>query len=274
MIIKAKESAAGRPSPGRRRRVWRTQRGETRSYDFIFGTGAACSCTALLRTAQLQFASYPFDWLYGGTFVDRCRILANRFDRFIELQDLSYSYMERSISCTAYHNDFNGITFNHDFLKDVPIEKSYPAVREKYNRRIHRLLSGIESSSSVLIVYLETPDNETHAADAHLIEGYDLLKEAFPGIDIDILYICHSVRKTSDEEVSPHIRRIYFDYKDEKRPESSYAVDAKRLMPLMREYRLLHVSTWFRVKRLLLKICFECIPVRKWRKGLRRKFHI
>ena len=206
--------------------------------------------------------------------MDRCRILANRFERFIELQDLSYLHSQEGNPCDTYHNNFNGINFNHDFLKGVPLEKSYPSVREKYDRRIHRLLSGIESSSSVLIVYLETPDNKPHDTDCHLVEGYNMLEKAFPGTSIDILYICHSTKKTSDEEVSSHIRRIYFDYRNEKEPENSGAVDPKRLIPLMREYRLLNISTWFRVKRLFLKICFELIPIRKWRKRLRRKFHI
>ena len=39
-------------------------------YDFVFSLGQACSCSSSLRAAKLQYASYPFDWLYGSDITD------------------------------------------------------------------------------------------------------------------------------------------------------------------------------------------------------------
>lgn len=89
---------------------------KAQKYDFVFSIGEACSCTQILRQQGLQKASYPFDWLFGSTFVKRCELLASEFKDFIRKEDLEFSYEERSIKCYAYHNKLNGITFNHDFL--------------------------------------------------------------------------------------------------------------------------------------------------------------
>ena len=39
--------------------------------------------------------------------------------------------------------DFD-IVFNHDFLKSLDFEEAYPLVKEKYDRRIRRLLEKLK----------------------------------------------------------------------------------------------------------------------------------
>lgn len=165
---------------------------EIKVYDLIFSIGEACSCTECLRFNKLQDASYPFDWIFGATFLDRIKILTSKFDNFLNLKDLTFSYSENSISCDAYKNNFNNLTFNHDFPKDIPLSSSYNQVKEKYNRRINRLLNKINTSQNVLLVYIETPmTSNTLKNDGVLHEAQKFLEQAFPGTQCDILYITH-----------------------------------------------------------------------------------
>ena len=162
-----------------------------RKFDLIFSLGEACSSSETLRRHLLQVESYPFDWLYGSDFIGRCRILVNDFENFIEKEDLEYAHEVRSIKCVAYHNKSNDITFNHDFLKELPLDESYEQVKQKYNRRIARLLKNIENSKDVLVVWLETPcTNHKVVANQEIIDGFNILKSKFifsPNFDFSIL---------------------------------------------------------------------------------------
>lgn len=185
-----------------------------KKYDFVFSIGEACSCTQVLRQQGLQNASYPFDWLFGSTLVKRCEILANEFKDFIRKEDLEFSYEERSVKCYAYHNKLNGITFNHDFLKSLEFDEAYPLVKEKYDRRIKRLLKRIENSNSVLVVYLESPiTNHPDISNEEILQGYSILKEKF-GDKINLLYIKNSKQEVVIEEFEDgKITKVSGDYK-------------------------------------------------------------
>lgn len=243
-----------------------------KKYDLIFSLGEACSCTQALGTSGLQLFSYPFDWLFGSSFMERCKILATRFARYIDKEDLEFSYEERSIRCQAYHNKYNDIIFNHDFPKDLSLDESYPQVREKYERRIRRLLSSIERSSCGLIVYIETPVTDHVILDwQEIIEGYNHIKDAFPGTSIDLLYVARE-KESSDEYLTPNVRRIALDYKDYN-SELGYVVNCERLKPIFDGY-CLRVSLSYRLKKFALKVLVEMIPIRETRQKLRRKWHL
>ena len=62
----------------------------SREYDVAFSIGQACACSITLRTANLQFASFPFDWLADGTLHSRVDLLVHRFDRWLEKEDFVY----------------------------------------------------------------------------------------------------------------------------------------------------------------------------------------
>ena len=131
-----------------------------KTYDLFFSIGEACLCSQALRSNTLQLSSYPMDWMAGADFVERCKILASDFARYIDIQDLSYQCAVRSHTCDAYYNAYNRLTFNHDFPKGESLEDSYPAVKAKYERRIARLLQRIRSSEKVMMVYIEVPTDD------------------------------------------------------------------------------------------------------------------
>ena len=189
-----------------------------KSYDLIFSIGEACSCTQSLRDSKLQVFSYPLDWLFGSNFEGRMSILLNDFERFIDKDDLKYSFYTPSIKCDAYENTFNGIVFNHDFLKRVEFNEMYKQVKAKYDRRIARLLSQIRRAKSILIVYLETPNCVNKLTDDDIItEQLHKIKEKYPNKIINILYFTNDKDMNSMEYkekfIADDIVKVVANYK-------------------------------------------------------------
>lgn len=248
-----------------------------KKYDFIFSIGEACSCTSALRTSGLQYASYPLDWLFGSDFNGRIDILLSEFKDFIVQSDLSYSYSERSISCDAYYNSKTGITFNHDFPAGIPLEESYPMVFEKYQRRINRLLDNIKKANSVLIVYIETPNNENHTSDKNIICGWEKIKEKYFNKKIDLLYFMNDntlpPKSVKKENITPNITKITANYKNQVPNVVPYAVDNDVLKRVLKQYSL-KTSFSFKIKQITKKILIKLIPIKSIRKKVRKKYHV
>lgn len=243
-----------------------------KKYDFIFSIGEACSCTQALRNNFLQIASFPFDWLFGSNFIGRCKILTQEFERFIEKDDLEYSYEERSISCQAYHNKFNDITFNHDFKKDMPFEDAYKEVFEKYQRRIKRLFDEIQNAKSVLIVYIESPlTNHINIENSEITEGFNILKNKF-GDKINLLYVKYTKDKYTTEELQPKLTKIEWDYKDYD-GEQDHMVIMKKLQKAISGFELKKTAQ-YKLQHFVMKNLIKLIPHKSTRHKLRKKYHI
>lgn len=90
----------------------------------------------------MRFASGPLDWLAGGSLHTRTQIITSDFEHFVEESDREL----RERDCghgidfphDCYYNTHNGLKHYHDFEKGIPLSETYPAVREKYNRRLAR----------------------------------------------------------------------------------------------------------------------------------------
>ena len=117
-----------------------------REYDLILSCGQACNCSSALRSCGLQNRSYPFDWQFKADFATKVEILKNRFERYFELKDLEFVKIDSSNDKNMLvKNNYTNIFFNHDFFVDKgSIETQYPTLREKYNRRINRVLEFLD----------------------------------------------------------------------------------------------------------------------------------
>lgn len=210
-------------------------------YDFVFSLGAACSCSSCLRNANLQFASYPFDWLYGSNIKDRAALLCHGFEGWLDKDALvCVGKREHPLPCDIYRNTKTGIVFNHDFPLGEDFDKAYIEVNEKYDRRIQRLIEGINSAKRVLAVYITSPDDNNTDSQI-LIDTKELLDNTFGKDKIDLLFMYSEPGLSIDdaEIVVPQkgIKAISFDYscKDEKA--ESYAVDLETIRDwLMKNY--------------------------------------
>ena len=245
-------------------------------YDVIFSLGAACSCTQMLRKAQLQFTSYPLDWLFGSDFEGRVDIIISRFDRFLEEKDLSYTFSERSISCDAYHNAFNDLTFNHDFESGKELKETFSAVKEKYDRRIKRLLDRIDQAKSVLGVFIETPDSgKSKYTQQELIDIHTKLQKAFPDKRFDLLYISPDTTLAHGDIRSPMSEEglVWYvsEYGYNKHDAPSYAPDSHVLLKILKQYRL-NLPLSFRMKRFFQRLYIRLMPLKSVRKALKKKY--
>ena len=211
-----------------------------KKFDLVVSIGEDCACTSYLRRFNLQKNSYPFDWLFGSSFLGRSKILTCDIANFIKKDDLEFSYEERSISCNAYYNHSTDITFNHDFKKDIPFDEAYIQVKQKYDRRINRLLKHIEKSENVLVVYIQTPNNKKELSREELLEGYNILKEKF-GEKINLLYLyCDSTRNLAnciEVNLNKNVKCIKYDY-GAHNVDFPFVVNKKMLLPIFNKLKI------------------------------------
>ena len=209
-----------------------------KKYDVIFSLGSACPCSQMLRKTDLQFCSYPLDWVAGGNFASRVDLLVSGFKDYFNKEDLSFTGKSNGMadhSCEICTNKKTGMGFPHDFPTGVDFEAAFPEVRAKYDRRIKRLLDNIENGKDILIVYVVLPyGNPERIPDDVLRECHAKIAARFPDKNIDILYIsCEKER--SEENLGDHIRKVFFDF---NRPNGVPPYDVKKLRTAMRGYRL------------------------------------
>lgn len=247
--------------------------GNKKSYDLIFSIGEACSCSISLRNAGLQNYSYPLDWLFGSDFIGRCQLLSDKFNNFIDKDDLEFVYSERSAKCEAYHNKKNDLTFNHDFIIGIPFEEIYPEVLSKYKRRINRLLNKISCAKRTLIVYIEAPTKDhIEVSNDEIRRGYSIITQGFAKNKFDMLYISYKNGDKYIEKLGNCITRVNLDYKDYD-SEFDYQPLVSTLTLELSDYEL-NISFKEVIKRKLLKLAISLIPNKQKRKDLRNRYHV
>ena len=132
--------------------------GEVRTYDLAFGCGFSCGVTQALREANLQFASFPFDWTATPSFPKAARMVATDFAHWMDRDDLELVDVRHSgINKRIYANRRTGFGFVHDFSLFMEPDVSYAAESAKYARRIERLGKALSSARKVLAVCVEWP---------------------------------------------------------------------------------------------------------------------
>lgn len=222
-------------------------------YELVFGIGAACLCSQALRKSNLQFASYPFDWLYGSNFSSRVQLLISDFKDFFEKEDIVFTGKTNNDPeklCNIYENKKTGLFFPHDFPPAASFESFFPEVKKKYDRRIKRLLDSINKKHDILIVYVETAlYSETETTSEVLIECSNKIAQRYPDKNIHLLYIRCS-DEFCDEQISPQIRRISFNYKNSK---SLPPHDARLLRKALEGYSVKR-SLSTRIKNILFRM--------------------
>lgn len=91
---------------------------EMKAYDFVFSLGAACSCSQSLRLANLQFASFPCDWLWGRSPVVRAKALTGGFDALLDESRLVKHGVPWKLEHESWRNLDTGIVFKREAFID------------------------------------------------------------------------------------------------------------------------------------------------------------
>ena len=159
-------------------------------FDYICSLGASCLCAVSLRDAGLRLSSGPFDWLLGPSLKSRVDLVANDFAGWFEPGDFEFLGNPETFFNDRYMNRRTGYKFVHDFEIGKPFEEAFPAVREKYERRIARFYERIRSSRRVLFVWMESPvEDGTRPTDGEVEEAIEKLSSKFRGLSIEMLVV-------------------------------------------------------------------------------------
>lgn len=232
-----------------------------KKYDLIFGIGEACSCSTCLRRANLQIRSYPLDWLFGSTFLNRVKLLINNFANIINLEDIECVGNNGIPThlCDIYSNKANGLVFNHDFLSGTNPETEIFEVQNKYKRRGERLINFAENAKTILAVWIDSPGALWQKKnDEDFFEGQRLLQERFPNAQVDLLVIewdkSYKYDNNRYTKLSDRIEKYSFDYQfhHKKKYIADYVVDEKLLCKVLKKYKL-NMTTEDLIHNLLFK---------------------
>lgn len=140
------------------------------AYDVIIGIGSWCGPSLYLRQYGLRRFSFPLDWMISNTISDVSRLLNDRFDGFMDLNQLrktsgTSALLEDGVAVMSEggqaHQDAHFILdtrYNIISVHDFPIlpnqdwVQSYGAYKGRLNHRIDRFFRILENSHSALFV--------------------------------------------------------------------------------------------------------------------------
>lgn len=226
-------------------------------FNLVISIGEDCACTSYLRRCNLQNCSYPFDWLTKANFMTRIDLIVNDFQRFLEMEDLVSIEKKRDTyngrRFDLYENTYNKFHFYHDFPIGVPLEKSFDDINKKYQRRIKRLYDKIETSESILFVWLS--HSKLHNNE-EIISGYQKLKDKFITKDIYMLIVENNPEKSQETLENDHILIVHHDtISDDKKHHYDPTMGNKtNNLKVFKKIRL-NVTFQESMKRVLYKLC-------------------
>ena len=228
-------------------------------YDLVFGAGVACSCAQVLREAGLQLLSFPFDWVgpnarctaYDEDVLRRIGYICDDFAHWIELADLRTRGPNNGDHQTNgmldIFNNRSELQFLHDFPRTQPFEQSFPAVLEKYRRRIARFTGLLRDSRRVLVVHLERPDMPFVTPLADFRTARERLSAKYPNARFDFVLLYRTTgipfAQRKVERSEPWMTTITFDYTSPDHGAEGHQPDIKALakaladIAAVRDYR-------------------------------------
>ena len=159
-----------------------------KQYDFAFSCGFSCGVTQALRAADLQFASFPFDWTASQGFLACAKMIESDFAHWMDREDLELVDIRRGgINKHVYRSRRTHFGFVHDFSSYKTFDENYPKESAKYARRIARLQECLAGAKKVLAICVEWPILP-RMTDAELQETKRVLTAKYPQVEFDLLY--------------------------------------------------------------------------------------
>ncbi len=251
------------------------------TFDIIYSLGDSCAVALYMKQLCMRACSGPFDWLGGGDFKLRTNLLMNHFDGFLREE-----YLEPVTSGRFYDPDGaqpharfvcqkTRLFFIHDFKKNHPLSESFPAVKEKYDRRIARMLHSLKTKRTLLIWF----SYDQVVSDEVVIEQSRKLHECY-GENVHLLIVEHDAAAAPDEirhvRLMDGVERYYLYAKEYDKYGNLKTKGRKEFLTLIFERYGLQHSIRDRRKR-AVKACFArfvtaMIPIKSLRKKLRKKY--
>ena len=162
-------------------------------FDLVFGLGAGCSCSMMLRERGLQLASFPLDWvgtLDLGASADirsKADIVAGGFKNWFMLENLERAPQFDSPKFLGYFDRGTGLYFTHDFDVGSDLRRDYPAASGKYARRIARFAKLLGGARRALAVWVNDPRIPGEVCADDLVYCVGALSRAYPATEFRVL---------------------------------------------------------------------------------------
>lgn len=128
---------------------------ESEPFDNVVYLGGDCQGAYQLYHNGLRQAAFPFDWTVASCN-DVSQLLLTKFDGFMQKGNLE---LVRHANGNPHYvlDKKTGVRFHHDFTKedhsvDENFMQHYDREKEKYTRRVSRLLDLLTSDKNLLIV--------------------------------------------------------------------------------------------------------------------------
>lgn len=215
-----------------------------KKYDLIFGMGRACACSQALRRAGLQLLSFPWDWIAldrpsGPDVLFRASTICEGFHDWFSPADLVAQPTPDGSSKTIYASRSTHVVYIHDFPKAVAMEKAFPEVKAKYERRLERLRQMIGASKKVLAVCIDMPGLCAPTSLDDIRAARERLSRHFTNASFDFAFISYEkgvpFAERRVETTTDGILHVAFDYKDYTPGRADHAVELDRLAEILRE---------------------------------------
>ena len=248
-----------------------------KNYDIVIPLGIFCAASYHLRRNNLQVESYPFDWMGVETVKTGAEIIANDFKDFFVKEKLVPEEGENG-NHIPYVQKPENYLFYHCVDKDLPFDEACAKAKAMFDRRIKRLYENVGKAKNVLFFAAHNhPVKEQDAIDAQAI-----LEKKFPGKNIDLIAVdCKDFYKGVETiHLNKHVDFVKMEFhagKDiysDKKEEFAKILSDRRLGSVWQRLGRKWNNVSFKVKRLVVNCLCCLIPVKKWRKSIRRKFDV
>lgn len=177
--------------------------------EYIVSLGEDCLVGLQLEKLGYRKCAYPFDWLgYEGDCYLKSAVdlMCNNFSSFLifnNLQDRGPSGVD---DCRLIYDPTICFRMKHDFPINMTVKDAYSLVKEKYDRRINRLLSILNSDSSVCFIHMNYKNILT---DEVITEQCTRLQQNFPLCKMRFLILRNNPTyqrfEVSKENLAPNI---------------------------------------------------------------------
>ncbi len=207
-----------------------------KTYDFAFSCGQQCGCSMALRAANLQFASYPFDWAATPSFKTAAETIATDFKDWLRAEDLRLVDVRRGgFNKHIYANTRTGYGFVHDFSSFHTFEENFPKVAAKYARRIERLQKDLATHKRILAVCIEMPIRP-RCTNESLIETRQILQAKYPNAHFDLLYFYEldGAKEAQAEEIAEGVTVAGLDFRTFEFGELNHEIETSGIVQYLK----------------------------------------
>lgn len=250
-------------------------------FDIIYSIGDSCAVALYLKQFCTRATSGPFDWIGNGTFKERTNTICNHFDGFLDYDSMAEITSGKYYISNGKHTherficQQSGYAFIHDFELNQPLEVSFPSVKEKYSRRINRMLQALKTKKCLLVWF----SMEHQTSDEEILEQSQKLNNLF-GQCIHLLVIEHDeqipIGDIQYKQLNGHIERYTLYAKEYDKQGNLKTKGNKELLnSIFSQYDLPNSAALRRkkaIKVFIVRLSTSLLPIKSLRKKLRKKY--